>query len=89
MLMLRCVICFVINVTDIPNVSSCFQDEIARLSVVEPEVKQLHEQLLELKEKEETQVLFDADIAAFQDHYQDVLADLKAREKQLVLGEKF
>ncbi|XP_058236880.1 dystrophin isoform X2 [Hemibagrus wyckioides] len=61
------------------------RDEIARLSVLEPEVAHLHEQLLELKEKEETQVLFDADIAAFQDHYQNVLADLKAREKQLVL----
>ncbi|KAK3510935.1 hypothetical protein QTP70_027830, partial [Hemibagrus guttatus] len=60
-------------------------DEIARLSVLEPEVEHLHEQLLELKEKEETQVLFDADIAAFQDHYQNVLADLKARENQLVL----
>lgn len=55
--------------------------------MLEPEVAHLHEQLLELKEKEETQVLFDADIAAFQDHYQNILADLKAREKQLVLGE--
>ncbi|XP_047659645.1 dystrophin isoform X2 [Tachysurus fulvidraco] len=61
------------------------RDEIARLSVLEPEVEHLHDQLVELKEKEETQVLFDADIAAFQVHYQNVLADLKAREKQLVL----
>ncbi|XP_017313017.1 dystrophin isoform X2 [Ictalurus punctatus] len=61
------------------------RDEIARLSVLEPEVEHLREQLRELREKEETQVLFDADIAAFQDHYQNVLADLKAREKQLVL----
>ncbi|TSK17770.1 Dystrophin [Bagarius yarrelli] len=61
------------------------RDEIARLSVLEPEMKHLQEQLLELKEKEETQMLFDADIAAFQDHYRNVLADLKAREKQLVL----
>lgn len=55
--------------------------------MLEPEVEHLREQLRELREKEETQVLFDADIAAFQDHYQNVLADLKAREKQLVLSE--
>ncbi|KAI5619629.1 dystrophin isoform X7 [Silurus asotus] len=61
-------------------------DEIARLSVLEPEVDHLPEKLQELKENEETQGLPDADIVAFQDHYQNVLADLKAREKQLVLG---
>ncbi|KAI5090181.1 dystrophin isoform 1, partial [Silurus meridionalis] len=61
------------------------RDEIARLSVLEPEVDHLPEQLQELKENEETQVLLDADIVAFQDHYRNVLADLKAREKQLVL----
>ncbi|XP_053333050.1 dystrophin isoform X2 [Clarias gariepinus] len=61
------------------------RDEIARLSVLEPEMKHLHEQLQELREKEEKQVLFDADTAAFQEHYQSVLADLRAREKQLVL----
>lgn len=55
--------------------------------MLEPEMKHLHEQLQELREKEEKQVLFDADTAAFQEHYQSVLADLRAREKQLVLGE--
>ncbi|XP_076838749.1 dystrophin isoform X3 [Brachyhypopomus gauderio] len=61
------------------------RDEIARLSAVQPQVQQLQQQLGELREKEETPVLFDADISAFQEHYQKVLEDLKAREKQLVL----
>lgn len=79
-------LCYVFSILDRPNVYSCLQDEIARLSVLEPEVENLHEKHQELREKEETQVVF-ADIAAFQDHYQNVLADLKTREKQLVLGE--
>ncbi|KTG03718.1 hypothetical protein cypCar_00040653, partial [Cyprinus carpio] len=61
------------------------QDEIARLSVLQPQVDKLHEQLQELQQKEETPVLFDADISAFQEHYQHVLEDLRARERQLVL----
>ncbi|XP_035390530.1 dystrophin isoform X1 [Electrophorus electricus] len=61
------------------------RDEIARLAAVQPQVEQLHEQLRDLREKEETPFLFDADISAFQEHYLKVLEDLKAREKQLVL----
>uniref|UniRef100_A0A8B9K382 Dystrophin n=1 Tax=Astyanax mexicanus TaxID=7994 RepID=A0A8B9K382_ASTMX len=64
-------------------------DEIARMSALQPQVGKLHEQLQELQEKEETPVLFDADITALQEHYHKVLADLKAREKQLVLGKQF
>uniref|UniRef100_A0AAR2KC62 Dystrophin n=1 Tax=Pygocentrus nattereri TaxID=42514 RepID=A0AAR2KC62_PYGNA len=64
------------------------RDEIARLSAHQPQVGQLQKQLQGLREKEETPVIFDADITAFQDHYYQVLADLKAREKQLVLGKK-
>uniref|UniRef100_A0A8C2CN14 Dystrophin n=1 Tax=Cyprinus carpio TaxID=7962 RepID=A0A8C2CN14_CYPCA len=59
------------------------RDEIARLSVLQPQVDKLHEQLQELQQKEETPVLFDADISAFQEHYQHVLEDLRARERQL------
>ncbi|XP_062866503.1 dystrophin isoform X2 [Trichomycterus rosablanca] len=61
------------------------RDEIARLSALEPQMEKLHERLQELKEKEETQVFMDADISALQDHYHQVLEDLKAREKQLIL----
>uniref|UniRef100_A0A8C2G3E7 Dystrophin n=1 Tax=Cyprinus carpio TaxID=7962 RepID=A0A8C2G3E7_CYPCA len=63
------------------------RDEIARLSALQPQVDKLHEQLQELQRKEETPVLFDADISAFQEHYHHVLEDLRARERQLVLGE--
>lgn len=63
------------------------QDEIARLSALQPQVDKLHEQLQELRQKEETPVLFDADISAYQEHYHQVLEDLRARERQLVLGE--
>uniref|UniRef100_A0A672L0X9 Dystrophin n=1 Tax=Sinocyclocheilus grahami TaxID=75366 RepID=A0A672L0X9_SINGR len=63
------------------------RDEIARLSALQPQVDKLHEQLQELQQKEETPVLFDADISAFQEHYHHVLEDLRARERQLVLGE--
>ncbi|XP_051982361.1 dystrophin isoform X4 [Xyrauchen texanus] len=61
------------------------RDEIARLSALQPQVEKLHEQLQELRQKEETPVLFDADISAFQEHYHHVLEDLRARERQLVL----
>ncbi|XP_016387170.1 dystrophin-like [Sinocyclocheilus rhinocerous] len=61
------------------------RDEIARLSALQPQVDKLHEQLQELQQKEETPVLFDADISAFQEHYHHVLEDLRARERQLVL----
>ncbi|XP_016129904.1 dystrophin-like [Sinocyclocheilus grahami] len=61
------------------------RDEIARLSILQPQVDKLHEQLQELQQKEETPVLFDADISAFQEHYHHVLEDLRARERQLVL----
>uniref|UniRef100_A0A8C1LAM7 Dystrophin n=1 Tax=Cyprinus carpio TaxID=7962 RepID=A0A8C1LAM7_CYPCA len=61
------------------------RDEIARLSALQPQVDKLHEQLQELQRKEETPVLFDADISAFQEHYHHVLEDLRARERQLVL----
>ncbi|XP_072514120.1 dystrophin isoform X6 [Salminus brasiliensis] len=61
------------------------RDEIARMSALQPQVGKLHNQLQELREKEGTPVLFDADITALQEHYQQVLTDLKAREKQLVL----
>uniref|UniRef100_A0A672MZ84 Dystrophin n=1 Tax=Sinocyclocheilus grahami TaxID=75366 RepID=A0A672MZ84_SINGR len=59
------------------------RDEIARLSILQPQVDKLHEQLQELQQKEETPVLFDADISAFQEHYHHVLEDLRARERQL------
>ncbi|XP_028837014.1 dystrophin isoform X3 [Denticeps clupeoides] len=62
-------------------------DEITRLLVFEPSLVQLEKQLAELKgvEPEEESALFDTDIPALSQHYYQVLEELRAREKQLVL----
>ncbi|XP_036396175.1 dystrophin isoform X3 [Megalops cyprinoides] len=61
------------------------RDELARLSSLQPQVDQLKDQVKELREKGEAHVLFDADIVSFTEHYRQVLSDLQAREKQLML----
>uniref|UniRef100_A0A6Q2ZQT8 Dystrophin n=1 Tax=Esox lucius TaxID=8010 RepID=A0A6Q2ZQT8_ESOLU len=61
------------------------REELARLSSLEPQVSVLRRQLKELREQENAPVFFDADIADFTEHYQQVLEDLRARERQLVL----
>ncbi|XP_035250610.1 dystrophin isoform X19 [Anguilla anguilla] len=62
------------------------RDELARLSSLQPQVEKLKDQLNELREKEEgAPVVLDADITAFTEHYREVLADLRARERQLLL----
>uniref|UniRef100_A0A4W5NMI0 Uncharacterized protein n=1 Tax=Hucho hucho TaxID=62062 RepID=A0A4W5NMI0_9TELE len=63
------------------------RDEIARLSSLEPQVNLLKEKLKSLREKENAPVFFDADITDFTQHHQQVLDELQARERQLVLGE--
>ncbi|KAG9349621.1 hypothetical protein JZ751_028069, partial [Albula glossodonta] len=61
------------------------RDELARLSSLQPQVDQLKDQLNELREKEgDAPVVLDADINAFTEHYKEVLADLRAREQQLL-----
>ncbi|KAJ8253066.1 hypothetical protein GJAV_G00208740 [Gymnothorax javanicus] len=61
------------------------RDELARLSALQPQVEQLKDQVKELREKEEeAPVVLDADITAFTEHYKEVLADLRARERQLL-----
>uniref|UniRef100_A0AAZ3R1L6 ZZ-type domain-containing protein n=1 Tax=Oncorhynchus tshawytscha TaxID=74940 RepID=A0AAZ3R1L6_ONCTS len=61
--------------------------EIARFSSLEPQVNLLKEKLKALREKENAPVFFDADITDFTQHHQQVLDELQARERQLVLGE--
>ncbi|KAL1021783.1 hypothetical protein UPYG_G00017880 [Umbra pygmaea] len=61
------------------------RDELARLSSQESQVSVLKRQLKELREQENAPVYFDEDIADFTEHYQQVLDDLRARERQLVL----
>uniref|UniRef100_A0A8C7LCQ1 Dystrophin n=1 Tax=Oncorhynchus kisutch TaxID=8019 RepID=A0A8C7LCQ1_ONCKI len=63
------------------------REEIARFSSLEPQVNLLKEKLKALREKENAPVFFDADITDFTQHHQQVLDELQARERQLVLGE--
>ncbi|XP_045555407.1 dystrophin isoform X5 [Salmo salar] len=61
------------------------REEIARFSSLEPQVNLLKEKLKALREKENAPVFFDADITDFTQHHQQVLDELQARERQLVL----
>ncbi|XP_034461285.1 dystrophin isoform X5 [Hippoglossus hippoglossus] len=65
------------------------REEVARLASLQPQVDLLEKQLRELKEEKEGEedpsVFLDADISAFNEHYQEVLENLRARERQLQL----
>ncbi|XP_056157526.1 LOW QUALITY PROTEIN: dystrophin-like [Lampris incognitus] len=62
-------------------------EEVARLASLQPQVDLLQERLRELKEEKEADgdSFLDADIIAFKEHYQQVLEELRARERQLQL----
>ncbi|XP_039649481.1 dystrophin isoform X9 [Perca fluviatilis] len=66
-----------------------FSEEVARLASLLPQVDVLEKQLKELKEakegEEDPSAFLDADINALKEHYQKVLEDLRARERQLQL----
>ncbi|XP_068575388.1 dystrophin isoform X3 [Cebidichthys violaceus] len=63
------------------------REEVARLASLQPQVDLLEKQLKELKEEKEGEedpsAFLDADIDAFKEHYNKVLEDLRARERQL------
>ncbi|KAM3585392.1 uncharacterized protein V6R79_016686 [Siganus canaliculatus] len=65
------------------------REEIARLAALQPQVDLLEKSLKELKEEKEGEedpsTFLDADISAFKEHYDKVLEDLRARERQLHL----
>uniref|UniRef100_A0A3B4V2S3 Dystrophin n=1 Tax=Seriola dumerili TaxID=41447 RepID=A0A3B4V2S3_SERDU len=65
------------------------REEVARLASLQPQVDLLEKQLKELKEQKEGEedpsAFLDADINAFKEHYQKVLDELRARERQLQL----
>uniref|UniRef100_A0AAV2LGC3 Dystrophin n=1 Tax=Knipowitschia caucasica TaxID=637954 RepID=A0AAV2LGC3_KNICA len=64
------------------------REEISRLSSLQPQVDLLEARLTELKEEKEGEdepSFLDADISAFKEHYEKVLEDLRARERQLQL----
>lgn len=59
------------------------QDEIIRMSTLQPQIERLKAQNQALKEKEQGPVFLDVDLAAFTSHFKQILADMQAREKQL------
>lgn len=59
------------------------QDEIIRMSTLQPQIERLKAKSQALKEKEQGPVYLDADLAAFTSHFKQILADMCAREKQL------
>ncbi|XP_068446612.1 dystrophin isoform X5 [Clinocottus analis] len=65
------------------------REEVARLASLQPQVDLLEKQLKELREEkegeEDSSAFLDADINAFKEHYNIVLEDLRARERQLHL----
>lgn len=76
----------------INDVAHPFQEEVARLAALQPQVDLLEKGLNELKGEKEGEedpsAFLDADIDAFKEHYHKVLEDLRARERQLQLGER-
>ena len=65
-----------------------WQDEIARLTALEPSLGQLENQLAELKGTgmSEEPVFFDTDVPSLTEHFYEVLEELRKRERQLILG---
>ncbi|XP_077338684.1 dystrophin isoform X2 [Lithobates pipiens] len=59
------------------------KDEVARFLALKPEIGSLQVQGTKLKEKEQGPMFLDADVAAFLNHYNQVLSNLQSREKQL------
>ncbi|KAG9492436.1 hypothetical protein GDO78_000765, partial [Eleutherodactylus coqui] len=58
-------------------------DEVGRLLALKPTIGSLQVQGKQLKEKEQGPMFLDADVAAFLNHYNQVLSNLQSREKQL------
>ncbi|XP_075708853.1 dystrophin isoform X4 [Rhinoderma darwinii] len=59
------------------------KDEVGRMIALKPTIGSLQVQGKQLKEKEKGPMFLDADVAAFLNHYNQVLSNLQSREKQL------
>ncbi|XP_011376775.1 dystrophin isoform X2 [Pteropus vampyrus] len=59
------------------------KDEVNRLSALQPQIERLKIQSIALKEKGQGPVFLDADFVAFTNHFNQVFADVRAREKEL------
>lgn len=62
------------------------QDEVSRLSALQPQIEQLRIQNISLKEKGQGPMFLDADFVAFTNHFNHIFADVQAREKELQTG---
>ncbi|XP_070318206.1 dystrophin isoform X6 [Odocoileus virginianus] len=59
------------------------KDEVNRLSTLQPQIERLKIQSIALKEKGQGPMFLDADFVAFTNHFNQVFADMQAREKEL------
>ncbi|XP_045154596.1 dystrophin isoform X2 [Echinops telfairi] len=59
------------------------KDEVNRLSAIQPQIERLKIQSVALKEKGQGPMFLDADFVAFTNHFNQVFADLQAKEKEL------
>ncbi|KAM7044971.1 dystrophin isoform 3-T3 [Molossus nigricans] len=59
------------------------KDEVNRLSTLQPQIERLKIQSITLKEKGQGPMFLDADFVAFTNHFNQVFADMQAREKEL------
>ncbi|TNN48030.1 Dystrophin [Liparis tanakae] len=76
-------------IRDLTPFPSARQEEVARLASLQPQVDLLEKQLNALKEEKEGEedpsAFLDADVHAFKEHYDAILEELRARERQLQL----
>ncbi|XP_070359220.1 dystrophin isoform X3 [Equus asinus] len=59
------------------------KDEVSRLSALQPQIERLKIKSIALKEKGQGPMFLDADFVAFTNHFNQVFADVQAREKEL------
>jgi dystrophin len=59
------------------------QDEVNRLSALQPQIEQLKIQSLQLKEKGQGPMFLDADFVAFTNHFNHIFDGVRAKEKEL------
>ncbi|KAG5193468.1 hypothetical protein JEQ12_019829, partial [Ovis aries] len=69
--------------TAVKNQLKNCKDEVNRLSALQPQIERLKIQSIALKEKGQGPMFLDADFVAFTNHFNQVFADMQAREKEL------
>ncbi|XP_034857176.1 dystrophin isoform X8 [Mirounga leonina] len=69
--------------TTIKSQLNICKDEVHRLSALQPQIERLKIQSIALKEKGQGPIFLDADFVAFTNHFNQVFADVQAREREL------